>query len=95
MTGYLLVDVTWTDEEGRRRYVQLLGPTLTAHGGEIVAADRHAEALEGDWQPGEITVLITFPSREAALSWYHSSEYEEAQAVRACSSDSRVLVLGD
>jgi len=93
--GYVLADVTWTDEAGRRSYLELLGPTLKAYEGEMVAADRGAQVMEGEWQPGEITVLIAFPTRDAALSWYQSDEYRQALKIRSRSSRSRLIVFGD
>ncbi|MHB1931152.1 MAG: DUF1330 domain-containing protein [Acidimicrobiales bacterium] len=95
MAGYVLADVNWTDEAGRRRYVELIGPTLEAHGGEIVAADREAQVMEGDWHPGGITVLIAFPTRDAASSWYHSDEYRDALEIRRRSSRSRLIIFGE
>ncbi len=95
MSGYVLADVTWTNEEGRNRYVELVGLSLAAHKGEMVAASRDVEVMEGDWQPGGITVLISFPNRESARAWYGSIEYREALTIRQRSSDSRLLIFGD
>jgi len=95
VSGYVVADVTWTDEEGRREYVELIGPSLSAHGGEVVAATRDVEVMEGDWQPGDVTVLISFPTRQAALTWYHSVEYSRALDIRKRSSHSRLMILGE
>ena len=94
VSGFVLADVTWTDEEGRREYIELLGPSLTIHGGEVLATSSDAEVMEGDWQPGAITVLISFPTREAARAWYTSGEYRPALNIRKRSSNSRLLILG-
>jgi len=37
MAGYVLANVSWTSAEGRQAYLDLLGPTLEAHGGTITA----------------------------------------------------------
>ncbi len=95
MSGYVLADVTWTDQEGRSEYIELLGPSLAAYGGETVARSGDVAVMEGDWQPGEVTVLIAFPSRQAALDWYNSDEYNRALDVRKRSSDTRLLIFGD
>ena len=73
----------------------LVGLSLAAHKGEMVAASRDVEVMEGDWQPGGITVLISFPNRESARAWYGSIEYREALTIRQRSSDSRLLIFGD
>jgi uncharacterized protein (DUF1330 family) len=95
VSGYVLADVTWRDEEGRREYVELIGPSLTAHEGQVVALSGDVEVMEGDWQPGEVTVLISFPTREAALAWYGSDEYSRALDIRKRSCDSRVMIFGE
>ncbi|MGA8680482.1 MAG: DUF1330 domain-containing protein [Acidimicrobiales bacterium] len=95
MSGYVFADVTWTDEEGRREYLELLRPTLEQYGGEMVARSTDVEVMEGDWQPGAATVLISFPSRQAALSWYHSGEYSRALEIRKGSSHSRLMIFGE
>jgi len=92
--GYVLADVTWSDEEGRSRYIELIGPSLIPYEGKVVAGSTDAEAVEGEWHPGEITVLISFPSRAAAQAWYSSHEYREALDIRKRSSDSRLLIFG-
>jgi uncharacterized protein (DUF1330 family) len=69
MSGYVLANVKWASEEARRAYVDLLVPSLDAHGGVAIAGSPDARALEGDWQPDGLLVLISFPTVEAALAW--------------------------
>lgn len=95
MAGFVIADVAWFDEAGRQRYIKLLGPTLRAHGGEIVAADRQPRVLEGDWQPAGLVVVIRFPSARAADEWYASAEYQEALRVRLAAARSRLLRCGE
>jgi len=94
VSGFVFADVTWTDQEGRREYIELFGPSLAAHGGEVLAASGDVEVMEGDWEPGAVTVLISFPTREAALTWYRSDEYSRPLEIRKRSSHSRVMILG-
>lgn len=95
MSGYVIADVTWTDEERQVEYLDVLGPSLSAYGGDVVAASADVEVLEGDWQPGAVTVLISFPTREAARAWYESDEYRPALDIRKRSSISRMMILGE
>jgi uncharacterized protein (DUF1330 family) len=96
VSGYVLANVTWTDAEVRSEYLALLAPSLEAHGGEVLSRGRDIRVIEGDWgQVGDIAVLICFPTRAAALTWYHSEEYRDALALRKGSSDSRMLIFGD
>jgi uncharacterized protein (DUF1330 family) len=93
VAGYVLADVEWFDDQGRARYVELLGPTLEQYGGEFVAGTRDVRVKEGDWEHRGILVLIRFPTLDSAVEWYHSSEYEPALQVRKASSRSRLLIF--
>ena len=93
MSGYVLANVNWASEEERRAYVDLLGPSLDAHGGVAIAGSPDAHVLEGDWQPDGLLVLISFPTVEAALAWYDSEEYRPALEIRKRSASSRLLSL--
>jgi uncharacterized protein (DUF1330 family) len=95
VSGWVLADVTWTDTEARAEYVESFGPSLKPYGGEVVAASRDVEVMEGDWQLGERLVLVSFPTREAARNWYGSEEYRAALEIRKRSSDSRLLIFGE
>ena len=48
VSGYVLANVNWASEEVRRAYVDLLGPSLDAHGGVAIAGSPDAHVLEGD-----------------------------------------------
>jgi uncharacterized protein (DUF1330 family) len=94
MSGYVLANVSWMDQDARQAYVDLLGPSLDAHGGAVIAGTQDVHLLEGDWQPNGVLVLISFPTVEAALAWYHSEEYRPALEIRGRSASSRLLIFG-
>ena len=95
MSGYVLANVSWADPDARQAYVDLLGPSLDAHGGVVIAGTQDIRVLEGNWQPDGVLVLISFPTVEGALVWYHSEEYRLALEIRKRSSSSRLLIFGD
>ena len=51
-----------------------------AHQGKILVAGPNSTPVEGD--PGGVTVVLEFPSREALEGWYNSSEYQEILNLR-------------
>jgi uncharacterized protein (DUF1330 family) len=91
VAGYFLVDVVWTEEEGHRRYVEQLGETLDAFGGEYVARGPEYTSLEGDWKLDGRLVLLRFASAERAMEWYHSDVYAPLLALRKNSARTRML----
>lgn len=95
MSGYVLANVSWADEDERQAYVNLLGPSLDAHGGVVTMASQDVRVMEGDWQPDGVLVLISFPTVEGALAWYNSEEYRPALEIRKRSSRSRLLIFGE
>jgi uncharacterized protein (DUF1330 family) len=95
MSGYVLANVKWASEDARRAYVELLGPSLDAHGGVAMAGSPATHVLEGDWEPDGLLVLISFPTVQAALAWYESEEYRPALEIRKRSASSRLLIFGD
>ncbi len=56
-------------------------PTVLKAGGEVYAATPTVEVQEGSYSQNW-TVLIRFPSAEAANAWYASPEYQEAIPLR-------------
>ena len=95
MAGYVLADVSWTSAEGRQAYLELLGPSLEAHGGTMLCGSRDVHVMEGDWHPEGVTVLLSFPALKDALAWYDSEEYRPALDIRLRSSRSRLLIFGE
>lgn len=75
MAAYFIAQYQITNPALYAEYQQGAGPTLAAHGAELVAFDVAAEAMEGT-APGAQTVIIKFENTEAAKGWYNSAEYQ-------------------
>lgn len=65
----------------RAVYGQHVLPLIAEHGGELIVGTPDAVVLEGGWS-GNWTVVIRFPSREAALAFYESPEYAPYRRAR-------------
>lgn len=61
-------------------------PTVIKAGGQVVVASPEVNLLEGSYAPNW-TVVIRFPSKEAALDWYDSAEYQAAVPKRHAITD--------
>lgn len=85
--GYVVAQINVTDPERYPEYVKLVQPTIDAFGGEFLVRGGKSESFEGT-PPGARTVVIRFPSYQAAYDWYHSDIYAEAKALRQAASDS-------
>jgi uncharacterized protein (DUF1330 family) len=92
MASYLIANYNVVDEEGYNQYLSSVGTTIEAHGGKILVTGAGSTPVEGD--PGEITVVLEFPSRQALEGWYDSSEYQEIIHLRTDNTEGS-LVFSD
>lgn len=92
MAAYVLAEVQITNPEGYKEYTAVVPATIAQYGGKFLARGGAVQALEGEW-PQVRRVIIEFPSKEAALAWYHSNEYAKPKAMRQANSLGRLLLL--
>lgn len=75
------------------RYASQVRAQAEQFGGEFLVATTRAEVNEGAWDCNW-TVVIRFPSKDAALAFYHSPGYAPLKAMRVNElTDSGNLVL--
>jgi uncharacterized protein (DUF1330 family) len=90
--GYLIGVIDVHDPARYRAYGELALPTLQRHGSELMVQDWRPTVLEGEVF-GPHTVVIGFPSKEAALAWYADPEYQAAKRVRDEAATSNLMVV--
>ena len=90
MSAYLVFNYAITNPEGYQAYPPAAMPTLGAHGVEVLVADYASEAKEGS--PGHVTVVLRFDSKEAALRWYESPEYQSAMQHRVNNAEGMTVL---
>ena len=93
MSVYLIANYDITNADGFATYPELAGPTVMAHGGEILAADFESEFLEGSAR--SVSVVLRFPSREAVDTWYNSEEYRKVKNLRTDNSEGFVALANE
>jgi uncharacterized protein (DUF1330 family) len=92
MAAYIVTNATITDPDGLADYSASVGPSLAGRDFKVHVANNDATALEGE--AGERVVIMEFPTREAALDWYHSDAYQAVIGKRL-NSTKGFLVLVD
>ena len=92
MPAYVLAEIEVTNPEGYKAYTAAVPATIAQYGGKFLVRGGTVEPLEGDW-PARRRVLLEFPSKEAALKWWNSPEYERPLAMRRANSHGRLLLL--
>ena len=89
--GLWLVTTTITDS-AFSAYVEAFQPWVESVGGSVFAKDLVAETVEG--KGGNLGVIIEFPSKQAAIDAYNSSEYQELSKLRwANSIDTNITIM--
>jgi uncharacterized protein (DUF1330 family) len=94
MPAYVVAYSAVNDPEAMGRYVSSAGPITESHGGRYLFAGPGAETLDGEW-PGDSLAIIEFPTREAAMRWYESSEYAEVKPLRAAAGPTGLVLTPD
>lgn len=92
MSAYFVCTMTIHDPETYRKYTALTPSTLARHGGRFLTRGDAVETIEGGPVFAERMVLIEFPDRDAALAWYHSSDYQSASEFRRLASTGRMIL---
>ena len=89
--GFWLVTTTVT-EPAFAKYVEAFQPRIESVGGSVFAKDLDGQTVEG--QGGKLSVIIEFPSKQAAIDAYYSSEYQELSKLRwDNSTDSNITIM--
>lgn len=94
MAAYLVFQGDVTDPETYERYKVLAQEALAAAGGRYLVRGGDVDVLEGE-PPAGRTVVVEFPSRQAALDWYHGEEYQAAKRIRESAARIRFMWIVD
>lgn len=91
---YMIAQIQIEDHEAFfNEYGAAAGPIVFGNGGRVLVASPAVDTLEGGW-PGNWTVVIEFPSEEAAMQgWYNSDAYQEAIELRVANTSLNNMVL--
>lgn len=91
MAAYFIAQYQVNDPAMYGEYQQGAGPTLAAHGAELVAFDVAAKTIEGT-PPGPQTVIIKFESAEKAEGWYNSDDYQKVVGKRLAATEGFAVI---
>jgi uncharacterized protein (DUF1330 family) len=69
-----------------------LPPVLKRFGGRYVVRRGDPEVLEGD-RDIKLVVVLEFETRERAVEWYNSAQYQAAKAIRLRGANTNAVLL--
>jgi len=91
MAAFFIAQYQVNDTSLYQEYSAGAGPTLAAHGAELVAYDVAAETIEGQ-PPGAQTVIIKFETAEKAKAWYNSDDYQAVVGKRLAATEGYAVI---
>ena len=90
MAAYFIAKYNVTNPEGFAAYQPAVLPAFAGHDVEFVVVDHDGDAVEGS--PAQHTVILKFPTKEAALAWYNSPAYQAIKHHRADNSEGDIVL---
>jgi uncharacterized protein (DUF1330 family) len=93
MSAFVVVQGTVTDPDKMQEYGAAAGPTIAAHGGELMVRGP-MEVLSGS-SDHKISVVVRFADAASARNWYNSPEYQALIPTREAAFDSVFALVGE
>ncbi len=91
MAAYLIANYDVTDPDKYKEYQGGAAPIM-AGGGKLLVLDPASVGKEGG--PGAQTVVIEYPTKEAALAAYESDEYQAVVGIRlGATANGRAVIV--
>ena len=91
MKGYWIIKGEVTNPEGFKDYVAVAPNVVKSYGGDYLVRGGNHEIVEGTSRARN--TVIEFPSYQAALDCYKSTEYQDAIKLRADHADFDIVVI--
>src|SRR5437868_7122363 len=96
MKYYCVAEIEITDQSWVPEYIENVTKMVDRHGGRYLARTSNIQKLEGDRTAPGLFVIIEWPSKEAAESFYDSDEYKPYRANRLSGArNETVLISGE
>jgi uncharacterized protein (DUF1330 family) len=91
MGAFMIVYARVDDAARFAAYVEAVQPLIAQHGGKLVGRGAPPVVLEGEWPWGTVGI-VSFPSIEAARTFWDSPEYGEVKKLRQGASEFQVVL---
>jgi uncharacterized protein (DUF1330 family) len=92
VAAYVIYQGEVLDPARYEEYKTKAAASIVAAGGRYIVRGGDVESLEGDAPAGR-TVVLEFPTRQAAIEWYRSDEYTEVRKIRHGAALARMYVV--
>src|SRR5215468_2123489 len=91
MNAYYIISYDIDDLEAFQQYPPKAAALIHEYGGEVLASDTEAIAVEG--KAKQMNAVVAFPTQEAALACYRDPRYSEVKQLRLGSTSNGSMIL--
>jgi uncharacterized protein (DUF1330 family) len=92
VAAYVVYQGEVTDPDRYDEYKTKAAASIVAAGGRYLVRGGDVEVLEGEAPAGR-TVVLEFPTMQAALDWYRGDEYTEIRKLREGAARARMYAV--
>ncbi|MHB8242178.1 MAG: DUF1330 domain-containing protein [Solirubrobacteraceae bacterium] len=93
MKFYAVAELDVSDPGWVREYVTRVTPMVERRGGRYLARTASIEQIEGERTPPQISMIVEWPSKEAAEEFYESEEYRPYRESRKRGARNELLLI--
>ena len=91
MKGYLVLDLSISNLDEFREYIEKIPAFIQKHGGRYLVQGVKPEVMEGNWNP-ERMVILEFPSPEVAKDFLTDPEAQPLFSIRHKTTTSKLVL---
>lgn len=92
MSVFIVARIDIHDRSKYAMYESGFMDIFSQYSGRLLAVDEDPQLLEGEW-PHTRTVVIEFPTKEDAMAWYGSDEYQALATHRKAASTANIAII--
>ena len=92
MAAYVIYQGEVLDEKRYEEYKTKAAASIVAAGARYLVRGGVVEVFEGEAPAGR-TVVLEFPTMQAAIDWYRSDEYTDIRKIREGAARARMYVV--
>jgi len=93
MKYYCVVELDITDQSWVPQYIENVTKLVERSGGRYLARTANVEKIEGERKAPGVLVLLEWPSREAAITFYESDAYKPYLESRIAGARNEFLLI--
>ena len=92
MSAYVLSSIKVNNPDNYKEYVTKVKSIVEKFGGEYLVRGGEMTVIEGEWNNPR-SIVIKFQSKEKAMEWYNSDEYNQIKNLSLENAESNIISI--